>query len=229
MGLNPSAVDEELVDLMKQVGFRGVGLGAEAGCDAMLSSLGKNFKKEDLLRAGRLLRERNIPTAWFLLVGAPGETEQTLRETFDTVSQAASRWDPIIIGVGIRVYNGAPITKQIKQENLNSTDNDFLHPLYFSPKSLNLDVINALTKQAAFNYPNFLIYNEMKPQDSVVKIGSSLLTIFARIRIKTQGLVFKLFVLLRTVQKFLGISLVRRLLFEYKNRKLFSDLKLTKN
>ncbi|MBU2454298.1 MAG: radical SAM protein, partial [Proteobacteria bacterium] len=93
MGLNPGSVDEELVDLMKQNGFRDVDLGAEAGCDEMLKSLGKNYSKKEVIHAGKLLQEKGIPVTWYLLVGAPGETKETLIETFNTINQAASKWD----------------------------------------------------------------------------------------------------------------------------------------
>lgn len=79
MGLNPGAVDGELVDLMKAAGFRDVDLGAESLCDATLEGLGKRFRKESVLRAADLLHTRGIPVMWYLLVGGPGETGETLR------------------------------------------------------------------------------------------------------------------------------------------------------
>ena len=69
LGLNPAAVDEELVKLMKRVGFQDVDLGAESGCNQTLLSLGKNFRKEDLLNG----REAIAPGKHTnLLVFTPG-------------------------------------------------------------------------------------------------------------------------------------------------------------
>jgi len=54
-------VDEELVELMSRAGFRDVDLGAESGCNVTLRGLGKQFRREDVLRAGKLLQEKKIP------------------------------------------------------------------------------------------------------------------------------------------------------------------------
>ena len=171
MGLNPAAVDQELVDLMKEVGFREVDLGAESCCDATLRALGKDFTKRDVLQAGRLLRQANIPTSWFLLVGAPGETEDTLQETFETVAQEASHWDLVIVGVGIRAYNGAPIAERLSLENPGCTHDDFLHPTHYEPDGLNLYRIKRLTKRAYRRYPNFLMYDENSQYPAVLITG----------------------------------------------------------
>lgn len=214
MGLNPEAVDEELADLMKKVGFRDVDLGAEAGCDAMLKSLGKNFCKKDILRAGKILHERGIPITWYLLVGAPGETEQTLMETFETINNAASKWDLINVGVGIRVYNGSPIAKHMLHKNPLCTTDNFLHPVHYSPEALSLEAVKALTKRTALRYPNYFMYDEDENTPPLVlMLGTALLRLFA-----PKQPIWKLHILLRTLQKVIGVSWLKSILFERKNR-----------
>jgi radical SAM superfamily enzyme YgiQ (UPF0313 family) len=219
MGLNPSSMDEELADLMKQVGFEDVDLGVEAGCDAMLNSLGKNFKKSDVVWAGRLLRNRKITTTYYLLVGAPGETEHTLRETFDTISQVASRWDRVVIGVGVRAYNRAPIAKQMKRENPTCTFDNFLHPVSYVPESLSLESVKAITKVETLIHPNFFMYDERFKRPAIFDKGISLLLKLLFLKHPT----WKLRVLLRTIQKFFGIFFVKRMLFNKRKREPLSD------
>ncbi|MBE9573255.1 MAG: radical SAM protein [Proteobacteria bacterium] len=214
MGVNPGAVDRELADLMKRVGFRDVDLGAEAGCDAMLRSLGKNFNKDDLLRAGKILHERGIPITWYLLVGAPGETDQTLKETFETTNRAASKWDLVNIGVGIRVYNGAPIANRMRRETPSCTNDNFLKPVHYSPEAITLDAVKAITKRIALKHPNYFMYDEDENTPPIVlMIGTGLLKIFA-----PKQPIWKLHICLRTLQKMLGISFLKRVLFDHKNR-----------
>ena len=214
MGLNPGAVDEELADLMKKVGFRDVDLGAEAGCDAMLRSLGKNFRKKDILQAGKILHERGIPITWYLLVGAPGETEQTLKETFETINSAASNWDLINVGVGIRVYNGAPIAKHMLRENPFCTKDNFLHPVYYSPQALSLEEVKTITKRTALRHSNYFMYDEDENTPSMVlMVGTALLRLFA-----PKQPIWKLHILLRSVQKMIGVNWFKSILFERKNR-----------
>ncbi len=149
MGLNPGFMDEELADLMKQVNFRKIDLGVESGCNTTLRSLGKNFTKDDILRAGRILHEKGIPINWILMLGAPGETEQTLKETFETINNISSYWDFIAIGVGIRIYKGTPIAEDMLKENPDCTKDNFLHPVPYIPEALSLDEIKIITKKMA--------------------------------------------------------------------------------
>jgi radical SAM superfamily enzyme YgiQ (UPF0313 family) len=214
MGLNPGAVDEELVDLLKEAGFRDVDLGVESGCDTTLKSLRKNFSKKNILRAGKLLRERNIPATWYLLVGAPKETRETLEETFNTVNKAASRWDLINIGVGIRVYNGAPIAEQMKRENPNCTVDNFLQPVHFNPEALSLEDVKVITKKTALRHANYFMYDE--DEDTPVfllMIAASLLKLFA-----PRQPIWRLHILLRKIQNFLGISYLKKVVFDFRSK-----------
>ena len=158
MGLNPGFVDEELVDLMKAAGFMDVDLGAESGCDKTLKTLGKSHTREDVLRAGRLLRSRKIPTSWYLVLGAPGETRQTIQETFDTINEAASPWDMVIVGLGLRVYKGTPLAGQVGEGGRAGSEDNFLRPVSYTPADLSLDEIAALVEQAVMRYPNYYCY-----------------------------------------------------------------------
>jgi radical SAM superfamily enzyme YgiQ (UPF0313 family) len=166
MGLNPGAVDEELVDLMKKAGFTHTDLGVESGSAAMIRSLGKHFKKEDIIKAGSLLHEKGIHVNWFLLLGAPGENEDTLQETFDTIDRAASEKDLVTVGVGIRAYKNSPLSKTMLKQHPDCTNDNFLHPLHYSPPALDLDRIFQLVKEHAIKRTNWLIYNNLKGVDN---------------------------------------------------------------
>ena len=202
MGLNPSAVDKELVDLMKEVGFQEVDLGAESCCDATLKTLGKGYKKQDVLQAGRLLRQAKIPTSWFLLVGAPGETEETLQETFESVAQAASPWDLVIIGVGIRIYKGAPIAGRLSLQNPTCTKDEFLYPVYYEPDTLGLERIKRVTKDAYHIHPNFLMYDEKSQYPAaVITALHILLKLFA-----PKQPIWRVYILVRKILRIFGVE-----------------------
>lgn len=211
MGLNPGAVDEELVELMRQNGFRDVDLGVEAGCDAMLKSLGKNYSKQDVINAGRLLQEKGIPVTWYLLVGAPGETEQTLKETYATVNQAASKWDLINIGVGLRVYNGSPIADEMKTNQPSCTNDAFLTPVAFVPDELDLEGVKRITKEYALKYPNYFMYDEDETTSLfVLGMGTAMLRLFA-----PDQPIWRLHILIRMIQKITGIGLLKRAFYRF--------------
>jgi len=202
LGMNPAAVDEELVKLMKRIGFQDVDLGVESGCNQTLLSLGKNFRKEDVLKAGQLLQQENIPTSWFLLLGAPGETEETLHESFETIGKAASPWDLVVIGVGIRVYKGAPLAKAFVATDGDRISDNFLRPVHFEPKALDIETIRGITKQAYHRYPNFLIVNEKSQYpEMILKAASTVMRWFF-----PHQPIWRVYIFVRKVLKALGVD-----------------------
>lgn len=212
MGVNPGAVDEELIDLMKEVGFTDVDLGAESGSAVTLKNLAKNFTKEDILRAAKLLQDRKISIQWFLLVGAPAETRETLQETFDTISRAALKWDLIDISVGLRVYNGSPAAEWLRRKNPNCTNDNFLHPAHVEPSNINLNTIKRLTKHASFRYPNFFMHDEDENIPAVLTIiGVKLLRLFG-----LRKPVWIWFILLRRLETVFGIRRLKLFFFEFR-------------
>lgn len=213
MGLNPGAVDEELVMLMKEAGFADVDLGAESGCDATLRGLGKHFRKEDVLRTADLLHDHDIPVMWYLLVGGPGETEETLRETFDTINRAASRWDLVNVGIGLRVYKGAPIAKTLTKADPERAADGFLQPVSFRPEGIDMETLKALTKREALRHTNYFMYDEDETTPlAVQRMGAWFLRTFA-----PRQPVWRIFIIIRALQKYLGLDIANRLRLWWKS------------
>jgi len=220
MGLNPSMVDEELVQLMAQVGFIEVDLGVESGCDLTLQGLGKNFTKKDILRAGSLLQAQRIPTSWFLLVGAPGETLQTLRETFETIGRAASPWDLVVIGIGIRIYKGSPMSEWHSRQNPGTHPDNFLHPVIYEPESLDLKTIKVLTKRAVLKHPNFLSFDKDIQYPEIVIKGAAMILKW----VAADQPLWRIRILVRKLLGLFGVEFIRRLKFDRKHSKLLAGI-----
>ena len=220
MGLNPSAVDEELVDLLIESGFTDVDLGAESASDPVLKAMGKNYTKADVIRAGRLLRDKKLPTSWMLLVGGPGETPRTMAETFETVRETAGKWDIAIVAVGIRIYKGSPMAVKMQAENPGCTRDNFLTPLAFQPEGLSMGLIRDLTKRAWYRYGNFLMYSEdMTFPEQWLKSANAVLK-----AISPRMPVWRIFLISRFFEKYLGLDLLGRIRLYRKNRDLFTAL-----
>ncbi len=216
MGLNPGAVDEELVDLLKRTGFRDVDLGVESGCNRMLRNLGKNFDKGTVLEAGRLLQEKGIPVTWYLLLGGPGETRESVRETFETLDRAASEWDLVNVGIGLRVYNGSPVAQELRAANPRCTRDSFLRPVTYRPAGLDLEVLKLLVKQHALNRTNVFMYDEDEDTPLfLLRVGTLILRLFA-----PRQPIWRLFIFPRKMQRKLGILAVRRLWLNWRQRRL---------
>ena len=75
----------ELFELMERAGFVGIGFGLETGSAKLLKSIHKSITREDVIRTFEMLKGRKIAIATFLMVGFPGETDETVAETIDLI------------------------------------------------------------------------------------------------------------------------------------------------
>lgn len=76
------AVTEADVRLMKQAGCRKVFFGLESGSDVVLRKMNKHATVADAERTLRLFADARVRTAGFFMVGYPGETRETIEQTF---------------------------------------------------------------------------------------------------------------------------------------------------
>jgi anaerobic magnesium-protoporphyrin IX monomethyl ester cyclase len=79
--------DREMVELMKESGCEMVFLGIESGSDQILTNMNKSARVEEYREGIRLLKECGITTFASFIIGFPGETEQTARETIQFIKE----------------------------------------------------------------------------------------------------------------------------------------------
>lgn len=73
--------DREMVQLMKESGCQGVFLGLESGSNQILKNMNKASQIDEYLRGVALLKEYGLVTHGNFIIGFPGETDETVRET----------------------------------------------------------------------------------------------------------------------------------------------------
>lgn len=78
-----SNADEETFDLMKAAGCMGVFLGIESGDQTILNNMNKHVTVDRYQEGIRQLKARDILTFASFIVGFPGETEETARNTIN--------------------------------------------------------------------------------------------------------------------------------------------------
>lgn len=79
--------DEEAIDLMAESGCKGVFLGIESGSPTILVNMNKSATVDKYAQGIKWLRDRGIMTFGSFIVGFPGETEETVRETRDFIKE----------------------------------------------------------------------------------------------------------------------------------------------
>jgi radical SAM superfamily enzyme YgiQ (UPF0313 family) len=98
----PSPFDAELAAAMARAGCVGIDFTGDSACESMLRTYRQQHCKEDLAASVQLCRRNGITVMIDLLLGGPGETQKTVRETIDFIKKI----DPDCAGatLGMRVY-----------------------------------------------------------------------------------------------------------------------------
>jgi len=80
-GVRIDSLDEELVALMKRSGCYGLGFGIESGSQEVLDFNRKKLDLEKVAAKVEMVKKYGIETNGFFIIGLPGETIETIKET----------------------------------------------------------------------------------------------------------------------------------------------------
>jgi len=97
-------VDAELLRLMKKAGCWMVSYGIESGNEVLRQTVQKGVSREQIETAVRETQRAGIRVTGYFMIGLPGETEETVRETIRFADQL--RFDYVNWGV-MTVYPGS--------------------------------------------------------------------------------------------------------------------------
>lgn len=121
--------DESVVELMKKAGVAQVQIGLESGNQHMLDQMNKRCTVEQNLQAIKNCRKHGVTTLVSLIVGYPGETEETLKDTLEFMREARPDFH-FLATFSVRIEN-VPMFKEHnrKRFGLEKMDN----PYSFAP------------------------------------------------------------------------------------------------
>ncbi len=140
----PMPFDEELAREMARAGCVGIDFTGDSACPSMLKTYHQRHNKDDLASSVTLCRKNNIAVMIDLLLGGPGETPQTVKETIDIIKKI----NPDCAGaaLGIRIYPGTIMGKIAAQELSEGKDFnmhrkytgliDFFKPTFYISRAL---------------------------------------------------------------------------------------------
>jgi radical SAM superfamily enzyme YgiQ (UPF0313 family) len=100
--MSPTLFDADLAKAMARAGCVGIDFTGDSACESMLQIYRQQHRREDLAAAVKLCRDNHIAVMIDLLLGGPGETPQTLKETIDFIKKI----NPDCAGaaLGMRIY-----------------------------------------------------------------------------------------------------------------------------
>jgi radical SAM superfamily enzyme YgiQ (UPF0313 family) len=128
---NPKAryFTEELLDAMVESGVAAVQLGVDSGSDTILDTYQKGFDTQDIARATRMCQARGIPVSYSVLFGAPGESKETIDETFALIDELEP--DYVDIELGVRIYKPTQIARLAEEQGIVARSDSLCEPTFY--------------------------------------------------------------------------------------------------
>lgn len=100
----------EMLKAMKEAGCRFIRVGVESGVQEILNNVKKDVKVEQVENTFRWARQLKIDTHAHMMLGMPGETEETVAQTFEFIKKI----NPSTITYGIMTpYPGTEIYREV--------------------------------------------------------------------------------------------------------------------
>ncbi len=151
--VNPAFPDPELFHLIRTSGGTMVQVGNESGTELVLSSLAKGFGLAQVEQTLTLLNQEDLPFTCFLLVGGPGETPVTVKESVAFLERFQPRM--VNLTVGIRIHPGLPIHHLALEEGVVTPEDNLLWPHFYLAPAVR-DWIWGYVEELTARHPNWI-------------------------------------------------------------------------
>ncbi len=116
----PRPFTAKMAQAMAQAGCVGINFGADNGDERILQRLGRWHRPDDIRNAAKLCKDNGIACMFDLLLGGPGETEESVRATIELMKELEP--DCVGVAVGIRIYPGTPMERIVRREGYTSAN-----------------------------------------------------------------------------------------------------------
>ncbi|MBZ0251963.1 MAG: B12-binding domain-containing radical SAM protein [Candidatus Methylomirabilis sp.] len=103
-------MDQDLLNLMREVGFTKIFVGAESGSDEILKGIDKDSRVKHLLEGNRKLQEAGIVPVYAFMAGFPFEKPENVKETLRTMAQLHDD-NPTMYTYGLSLFSPFPGTR----------------------------------------------------------------------------------------------------------------------
>jgi radical SAM superfamily enzyme YgiQ (UPF0313 family) len=144
---SPVPFSKELAVLCLKAGCAGIDFGVDSGCDAMLRRLGRDFTVADISRTADVCHLEGVVFMYDLLLGGPGETKDTLKQTIETMKRLSP--DRVGTALGVRivpntrlaalVLRQGPLDKNTNLRGIVENNDNFFYPIFYLSADIGAD------------------------------------------------------------------------------------------
>lgn len=155
--MSPVSFDRRLLSTMERAGFVGIGLTVESAADPVLKGLRKGFTAREVHAAAEVVKRSRIPCLWIFLLGGPGETRETVRETLRFAERSIQQRDAALFTIGIRIYPGTELETIARRQGVLSVPAaGMLAPVFYVSPEVQAGWITEQVKQSMNSHMNFM-------------------------------------------------------------------------
>jgi radical SAM superfamily enzyme YgiQ (UPF0313 family) len=144
--INPDFITPRLLQVMQEAGCDAVEYGSDSGSGLMLKTLGKSFTVDSIRQSSRLCREAGMDFAHYILLGGPGETRETVLETFALMDEVEPT--AVIAMTGIRIYPGTALEQAALEDGMIAAGDSLLEPVFYISPAIREGLCDLVTQEA---------------------------------------------------------------------------------
>ncbi len=135
----PKPFTDEMGRIMKEAGCVGIDFGVDSGNNTILKNLKRDFKVKDIIKTAEICKSLNITFMYDLLLGGPGETNNTIKNTIHLMKKIQP--NRVGLSIGVRIYPGTELSRIVKEEGsfeknpnlfgFKDKNPNFLKPIFY--------------------------------------------------------------------------------------------------
>jgi radical SAM superfamily enzyme YgiQ (UPF0313 family) len=144
--VSPRYTTPAFAELMIRSGCKGVEVGVDGGSAKTMRTLRKGFDVADVRRYFAQTRAAGVRTCATLILGAPGETRETLDETFELMDEVEPA--AVLAMVGVRVYPGTAMWPIAANSGQVDGSADPLEPAFYLSEELTEEDLRSVYERA---------------------------------------------------------------------------------
>ena len=114
-GVRADQVDNEILYALKDLGVYSLGFGCESGNQSILDNIKKGEKLETIRNAYKMCKKIGFETWAFFILGLPGETKDTIKNTIKFAKEIDPDFPKFHI---LKPYPNSDIYKELMEKNL---------------------------------------------------------------------------------------------------------------
>lgn len=142
--------------VMAESGLQHVEFGTESLSEPVLAAYHKPFKPHHVVQAHQMAVAAGLHVAHYFLFGGPGETEETMAETFSGMEKLSAC--VFFIFCGMRIYPGTALhALAVRKGRCSSASGALVEPVFYVPDGMDLPEITRRVEAAARGRGNWRI------------------------------------------------------------------------